>query len=1264
MRILIDLQGAQGSNRYRGIGRYSMSLAQAMVRQKGEHEILIALNGLFPETIEPIRAAFDGLLPQENIRVWYAPVPVDSLSDENILRRKSAELIYEAFLSSLKPDIVHVSSLFEGLVDDAVTCVGILSKRILTAVTLYDLIPYINRKSYLENPVVEAWYEPKIDHLRRANLLLGISESARQEGIQYLGFPEEITTNISTAADANFVVREIDSVSEKSIRDKYNIFLPFVMYTGGIDHRKNIEGLIRAYAMLPQSVRSEHQLAVVCSVHQNDRDRLKQLAREHGLSESDFIMTGFIPEEDLLVLYNLCKLFVFPSWHEGFGLPALEAMCCGRATIGANTSSIPEVIGRDDALFDPRDDTAIRDKILHVLIDDAFRTELERYGLERSKMFSWDESAKRAIRAFEQLYETKQSKKINSSECLSIRPRMAYISPLPPERSGISDYSIELLPELSRHYQIDVIVAQESISDSWVNANCPIRTVEWFREHSSQYDRVLYHFGNSHFHQHMFDLLNEFPGIVVLHDFFLSGIVAHMDVYGYKPHSWAKALLHSHGWQSVQERYHVKDTADVVWKYPTNLEVLQSAMGVIVHSDNSYRLAKQWYEYTDSDDFSIIPHMRVAIQNIDRINMRKNLKFNDDDFIVCSFGFIGPSKLNHRLLDAWLASDLATNEKCYLIFVGENHPGEYGEELSKKIQNSPCLSRIRITGWADTDLFRQHLAIADAGVQLRTLSRGETSGTVLDCMNYGLATIVNANGSMADLPDDGVLKLPDDFSDNLLINGLEKLRKDISYRKNMGENARHIIQTIHQPRRCAEEYFLSIERFYDKGLWQLPRLISNLDHSKEVNFEDTASSLAKNILPKPRRNQLLLDISELVQRDAKSGIQRVVRSILQELLLNPPKGWMVEPVYATDTNIGYRYARKFTSRFLEISDEWAEDEPIDTYPEDIFLGLDLQPNIIPIQKEYLNDLHNRGVKVYFIVYDLIPVSLTSVFPDGAEIGHSNWLKTISSFDGLICISRAVADEMIDWLSVFGPERLRKLDIGWFHLGADVEGSVPSKGLPDNASHVLSELSKYPTFLMVGTIEPRKGHQQVLPAFEQLWNNNIKCNYVIVGKQGWMVEELIEQIHNNPNLNTHLFWLDSINDEYLKKIYEVSTCLIGASEAEGFGLPLIEAAQYKIPMILRDIPVFREVAGEYAYYFKNDKNSTVLAETITQWMEMYNLNTHPKSDGMPWLTWKQSKQQLLDVVLDNKWYKKWIPDDIHRFWGGDSRLGTQVGKAHR
>jgi glycosyltransferase involved in cell wall biosynthesis len=188
MRIVIDMQGAQTESRFRGIGRYTMAFAQAVVRNRGEHEIVLALSGLFPDTIEPIRAAFVGLLPQENIRVWHAPGPVKEEQPGNESRREIAGLLREAFFASLKPEVIHISSQFEGYVDDAVTSIGRFDTDTPVSVTLHDLIPLLNPDHYLKpHPRYEQYYLRKIEFLKRAAVYLAVSESSRQEGIRGLG---------------------------------------------------------------------------------------------------------------------------------------------------------------------------------------------------------------------------------------------------------------------------------------------------------------------------------------------------------------------------------------------------------------------------------------------------------------------------------------------------------------------------------------------------------------------------------------------------------------------------------------------------------------------------------------------------------------------------------------------------------------------------------------------------------------------------------------------------------------------------------------------------------------------------------------------------------------------------------------------------------------------------------------------------------------------------------------------------------------------
>jgi glycosyltransferase involved in cell wall biosynthesis len=338
-----------------------------------------------------------------------------------------------------------------------------------------------------------------------------------------------------------------------------------------------------------------------------------------------------------------------------------------------------------------------------------------------------------------------------------------------------------------------------------------------------------------------------------------------------------------------------------------------------------------------------------------------------------------------------------------------------------------------------------------------------------------------------------------------------------------------------------------------------------------------------------------------------------------------------------------------------------EDEPVESFNGDIFLGLDLQQAVVSHHADFYQHLRRIGVQVYFVIYDLLPVVLPEAFPEMTFDIHAKWLNTLAQTDGAICISRSVADEMAQWLDGFGPKRLLPFKLGWFHLGADLDGSISTTGFPPDAGQVLEALTSRPTFLMVGTIVPRKGHVQTLAAFEHLWDQGVDVNLVIVGKHGWMVETLIDRIQSHPKQNRRLFWLGGISDEYLGKIYDASICLITASEGEGFGLPIIEAAQHHLPIIARDIPVFREVAGKHAFYFSGAA-PTDLANSVHAWLALHKAGKTPHSDGMPRLTWKESTQNLLDVIRGGNWYREWMPDKVHhRFCGADSRLLSQVGK---
>ncbi|MFS2066407.1 glycosyltransferase [Duganella sp. CT11-72] len=1003
MRIVLDLQACQGSSMHRGIGRYSMALAQAMLRQGPGHDYRIVLNGHFPDSVAQLRRALDGVLPQSQISTYELPVPLWEQERGNSWRLRAAEQLREYHLASLRPDVVHMSSLFEGLGENA--CGSVLHSRgeFDTAVTLYDLIPLIRKQTYLTDPGVASWYYRKLQSLKNAELLLAISGHSKREAMDALQLPDERIVNISSAVDDIFQQRAIAPEAAEALRRRYGLTRPFIMYTGGIDYRKNIDGLIEAFSLLPYELRSRYQLAVVCSVTDAARLQLQQLAARFRLADDELVLTGFVPDDDLVTLYNLTDLFVFPSLQEGFGLPALEAMSCGAATIGSNNSSIPEVIGRADALFDPTRPTEIAALMQRAVTDGGFHASLREHGLAQARLFSWDASARKTLDAFEEGHaHRRQAEAVAVGATPARRPRLAYVSPLPPERSGIADHSAELLPELARYYEIEVVLDQPALHDTWAAANFPQRSVAWFDANAERYDRIVYHFGNSSFHRHMFPMLQRHPGVVVLHDFFLSGVVHYASAVGREPNAYGRTLYESHGYAAlIHELQHGREAS--YYQYPCNKAVLDQASGVIVHSSYSRDLAEQWYGAGRADEWRQIPLLRVLPGEIDRAAARAGLGLGADDFVMCSFGLLAITKCNDLIVEAWLNSALADDPRCHLVFVGENNIEKFGNDLAKRIASHP---RIKITGFASPELYRNYLGAADAAVQLRSRSRGETSATILDCLSYRLPTIINSHGSAVEVPAEITIKLPDACTEAELSAAMERLRQDRALAARLSAGAEDYMRRVHQPAHVGVLYRAAIEHFaqhsraarYAELRDELAAIQTTVEPG-EQDWMQVANCIAANEAGHQGR-QLLPDTGGV--RDGSAQ-----QALLCHLLATPPAGFRVEPL-RRDGAV-HRYARAAALALIGRPELVLEDSVAELKQNDIVLRW----NDAAADED--RALSNRGIlhgTLQFSAPDAQSAALPALLPVLAQAGE------------LLCLTGpAAGDAAAAWLpAAAGPGR--------------------------------------------------------------------------------------------------------------------------------------------------------------------------------------------------------------------------------------------------
>ncbi len=406
MRIVIDLQAGQGASSRRGIGRYAMTLAKALAKYQGKHEVIILLSSLLAKSV---RQSFDGLLPEKNIFFWEAPTQTNSNKPENEQRNKVAELLREDFIACLRPDIVLIMSLFDGYYDNAVVSISNNNRSYKVAVIQYDLIPLLNKKSLMCSNF-KKFYMQQISRLKNADMLLSISDSSARECIEELNISSDKITTIMAGAEKSFKQLRMKPKQEehfrKCLKERYKIHKKILLNVpGGFDDRKNFTLLIDAFAKLPAHIRDQYQLVIASAYGHENKRHIKSLAKSAKLKKDEVILTNYLKDEDLIKLYNLAELFIFPSLHEGFGFPVLEAMSCGTATIAADRTSLPEVVGNKDALFDPESVEPLVNKMVQVLSDSEFKQQLIDKGLKQAKQFTWDRCAQKVINAFKKMHQ-------------------------------------------------------------------------------------------------------------------------------------------------------------------------------------------------------------------------------------------------------------------------------------------------------------------------------------------------------------------------------------------------------------------------------------------------------------------------------------------------------------------------------------------------------------------------------------------------------------------------------------------------------------------------------------------------------------------------------------------------------------------------------------------------------------------------------------------------------------------------------------------
>lgn len=385
--------------------------------------------------------------------------------------------------------------------------------------------------------------------------------------------------------------------------------------------------------------------------------------------------------------------------------------------------------------------------------------------------------------------------------------KIAWFSPLAPERSGICDYSEQLLPQIARSAEIDIFFGPQEPPQTELRDYCGVFSYQDFLRFESRYDAICYHLGNNVLHNFAYETLLNYPGCVVMHDWVLHHFYAASTIKRGRATDYFEEFRYNEGEQGAYcaRRFYNKGQGfgDFFFEHPLNRRPLEAASSVIVHS--------KFLEQTLEQELSHKPSCRIPMYCVNRPRGRRDIElmqsagFDPDDLVVAAFGFITQAKRLEATIGAVkkLAQD---GVPVRLALIGEAAAG-YAGELHTLIERSGIRDRIYISGFVDDQTFSSWLDSIDIGLALRHPTAGETSSAAIRMMGAGKPVIMSDIPQTGDYPPDTIEVVPLDETElELLYQRLRELALSPERRQRLGDRAGDYIAKEHTLERAARMY--------------------------------------------------------------------------------------------------------------------------------------------------------------------------------------------------------------------------------------------------------------------------------------------------------------------------------------------------------------------------------------------------------------------------------------------------------------------------
>jgi glycosyltransferase involved in cell wall biosynthesis len=1172
VKILIDIQAAVGSNRTRGLGRYSWQLAKALAAREDLDVELLANAGVGTDQALAFRSRVHDEMPGRRLTLFDAPWPWNVGRETDVIAHRHAEEVRAFAVASREPDVVLIASLFESPSESV--CSIPVDRDYAAAVVAYDLLPLTDPTCAPPAREVQM-YQHRLASLERADAILAISDHTAREVARLL---PSTTDRLSTIWGAAFPMPRSNPVQRRA---------PLVC-AAGAHERKNVASTIAAYGLLPEALRQRHPLTIVGNFAATDIAKYRDLAEPAGLRGDLLHFPGEVSDRDLGQIYRSAVLVVMPSLGEGLGLPILEAWEAGTPVVASNTTSLAELVNDPDYSFDPLDVDDQAATIRRLLEDEqAWRRACE-FGQRRSESFTWPATAQRTLEALKRLPAQHEGRREHASG----RPSLALVTPWPPDLSGVARHARQLAPQLATRYDVSIVPetpagARAAASEGW-----PTVRPESIIGGDRTFDRVVYNIGNNpQFHSVALDMSSKVPGVFVAHDVNLRGLLT-----GTSPAAAAEAEVRAYlenGLRAVGE-------AGVT----VGMSVLGRGLGVVTHSLHARDVVAGCLLVPEGRGPTVryAPLLLLRDATGSMAEAKASLGLDPACVVIATFGLVAPHKGIETLVRAFSQMPASTTESM-LAIIGGGAPDGYEAHLRALAADH----RVVFTGSLDDPTYDRWLCAADIAVQLRPESMGETSGAAIEALAHSCAVIVERSGSMSELEQLGAIGVDSPVEPAHLALRLSELVEDGELRRTSAATSASITHERHAPSAVVARYSTAIEDSYRRRWVPTP----------SPGLPDAGLYAISRNLQAAVRPSILVDVSRLSRTRDRTGSERVSMALSRELArATTDKVFLVGADGAAFAHVPeFLDHLEGRSRFTP---GWRGGKRHATATGDVLLSAELMLDDPGWQAGVLAHKAAGGHYIQ-IVHDILPLQLPEFFVRGLDQAFERWLGFVTrTADLVVCDSRATLDAVEEWRRVTPPGQAGPAPTEWFRLGCDfglVSPHGPLMWRPRGRRRVL----------VVGTIEPRKGIEVVMDAAEHLAAQGEDVEFIIVGRRGWAMPSVIERLERLSRSGAPLTWVQEASDDDLQWEYLNSDLLVMASRGEGFGLPVVEAISHGLPVLARDLPVFRELLGDEGDYFRLD------SELPAAILERLHSTDPVRFDADRLVTWAESAKEVLGAI---------------------------------